>query len=153
MFYFSALPTHSKVRHVMHLHGHKMQVIKMRFPEYHLGKIPTYKGPNVDFKCTTPACIESTWSNKTWLHGQVPGIITSSPPLKDTIEVPYGGYVVVRLKTDNPGKRSFIIPVHFSPRFHILKSLLFPLLLSPLAFTLILIFSPSSDPRPFFIPS
>ena len=34
----------------------------------------------------------------------VPGIVTQGAPLKDSIAVPVGGYVVIRFKADNPGE-------------------------------------------------
>ena len=36
--------------------------------------------------------------------GNVPGTITNGAPYKDSINVPAGGYVVIRLIADNPGK-------------------------------------------------
>ena len=109
MFYFSEIPSKFHIRHVLHLHGYSFQVIKTGYPELNLDKIPTYKGPNVDVKCMGPHCNQGTWANTTWLNGQVPDIVTSSPPLKDTVAVPYAGYVVIRFRTDNPGKSLFTL--------------------------------------------
>jgi hypothetical protein len=38
-----------------------------------------------------------------WKDGQRPPLNLQSPPRKDTVTVPPGGYAVVRLITDNPG--------------------------------------------------
>nr|KAG5686609.1 hypothetical protein BaRGS_006283 [Batillaria attramentaria] len=67
---------------------------------------------NPDIDCRGPAdrtvtlCNTATWKNETWRAengGVVPGLNLDNPIRKDTIIVPTGGYVVVRIKADNPG--------------------------------------------------
>ena len=48
-------------------------------------------------------CNNATWSNSTWLNGNVPDLELQKPIRKDTIIVPSGGYVVIRIVADNPG--------------------------------------------------
>ncbi|KAH3694261.1 hypothetical protein DPMN_081701 [Dreissena polymorpha] len=67
-------------------------------------------GDNPDINCTGPGkdskksfCTNATWSNSSWLNGNVPNIELNHPLRKDTIIVPTGGYVVLRIKADNPG--------------------------------------------------
>ncbi|VDI52461.1 Hypothetical predicted protein [Mytilus galloprovincialis] len=48
-------------------------------------------------------CNNATWSNPTLVNGNVPGIELLKPVRKDTIIVPSVGYVITRIKADNPG--------------------------------------------------
>lgn len=48
-------------------------------------------------------CNSASWKDPTWKHGNVPGLNVVDPPKKDTVIVPSGGYVVVRVTADNPG--------------------------------------------------
>ena len=52
---------------------------------------------------------EPRWSNSSWSDGDIPDIISKGAPLKDTITVPIGGYVVTRFKADNPGETKFLL--------------------------------------------
>ncbi|KAK3579368.1 hypothetical protein CHS0354_029669 [Potamilus streckersoni] len=45
----------------------------------------------------------ATWSDLSWLQGNLPGLKFERPPLKDTLIVPSGGYAVVRFRADNLG--------------------------------------------------
>ena len=55
-------------------------------------------------KCGPNAlCNEAEWSDPSWDEGNIPDIITHGAPLKDTVLVPAGGYVVIRFMADNPG--------------------------------------------------
>ncbi|KAK6186504.1 hypothetical protein SNE40_008533 [Patella caerulea] len=94
--------------HPIHMHGHSFYVVKMGYGSYNetTGKII---GDNLDIDCrggkerSMSFCNNATWSNSTWFGGNVPGLELMNPPRKDTIIVPSGGYVVVRIKADNPG--------------------------------------------------
>ncbi|KAK6176485.1 hypothetical protein SNE40_014765 [Patella caerulea] len=94
--------------HPIHMHGYSFYVLKMGYARYNAtnGKII---GDNLDINCRGNAdrelsfCNEATWANSSWLGGNVPGIELENPPRKDTIIVPTGGYVVVRIIADNPG--------------------------------------------------
>ena len=84
--------------HPVHLHGHHMEVIKVAYPSYEEGT-RLFKATNTDIKCTiNELCNEATWSNSSWRNGNVPDIIEDGAPRKDTIQVPGGGYVVVRFR-------------------------------------------------------
>ncbi|ESO89911.1 hypothetical protein LOTGIDRAFT_124263 [Lottia gigantea] len=94
--------------HPIHMHGHSFYVLKMGYGSYNAttGKII---GDNLDIDCRghldreKSFCNDATWTNPSWLGGNVPGLELKNPPRKDTIIVPTGGYVVVRIKADNPG--------------------------------------------------
>jgi hypothetical protein len=77
-------------------------VVKIGYPIYDTitGKATT---PNRDIRCLNDGCTEATWADPSWKYG-VPGLNLKNPPLKDTVSVPVGGYVVIRLTADNPGK-------------------------------------------------
>ena len=85
------------------MHGHQFQVLKIGWPKYR--KDGKYKGENYDVACDiSRVCDKASWANSTWDGGNVPGLIKSRAPRKDTVLVPLGGYVVMRVKIDNPGK-------------------------------------------------
>lgn len=94
--------------HPIHMHGHSFYVVKMGYGQYNMssGKI---EGDNLDIDCrggTTrdkSFCNNATWSNSSWHNGNVPGLELQRPPRKDTIIVPTGGYVVLRIRANNPG--------------------------------------------------
>lgn len=94
--------------HPIHLHGHSFHVVKMGYPTYNktTGKII---GENLDIDCKgnpdreKSYCNAATWANSSWGGNNIPGLELELPPVKDTIIVPTGGYVVVRIKADNPG--------------------------------------------------
>ena len=96
--------------HPIHMHGHSFYVVKMGYPVYNTSngafvsqnsdvdcRGNLYKGPDKSF------CNDATWTNQTWKDGNVPNLNLDRPPRKDTIIVPSGGYVVVRIRADNPG--------------------------------------------------
>lgn len=84
------------------MHGHQYHVLKMAFPEYNkiTGAIAS-ASPDID--CDTPYCNYPTWKNKSWHGDNIPGLNLVNPPLKDTVIVPRNGYVIIRLKANNPG--------------------------------------------------
>ena len=82
--------------------GHPFQVIKIGYPKY--DEKMQVIGNNPDFRCVSATCNQVTWSDESWLGGNVPDILTDGTPLKDTVTVPVGGYVVVRMIINNPGK-------------------------------------------------
>nr|XP_022308032.1 uncharacterized protein LOC111114035 [Crassostrea virginica] len=90
-----------KAAHPIHFHGHQFHVVKVGYPVY-----DEFTGnataPNPDIKCLNDDCTEATWSNPSW-KSIVPGLNLRNPPIKDTVNVPWGGYVVVRIIADNPG--------------------------------------------------
>ena len=93
------------VNHPVHIHGHNLQVIKIGFPRYNKST-NFFQHMSSDIQCEDPLnCNRLHWTNASWAGGNVEGILEDNPPLKDTILVPIGGYVVVRFKANNPGTR------------------------------------------------
>ncbi|KAL3853426.1 hypothetical protein ACJMK2_016981 [Sinanodonta woodiana] len=94
--------------HPIHLHGHSFYVMKMGYGKYDniTAKII---GENLDVNCRgnknreKSYCNNPTWSDRSWIKGNVPGLKFEKAPLKDTLVVPSGGYAVVRFRADNPG--------------------------------------------------
>ncbi|XP_041349808.1 laccase-25-like [Gigantopelta aegis] len=88
--------------HPIHMHGHSFYVLKMGYGRYNetTGKL---LGDNEDIDCRGKFCNDATWSNSSWKDGNVHGLELTNPPRKDTIIVPTSGYVVVRIRADNPG--------------------------------------------------
>jgi len=58
-----------------------------------------YFAENEDINCSNDICHDARWANLSMGRN----ITVTRPPLKDTVAVPVGGYVVVRIYTDNPG--------------------------------------------------
>ncbi|XP_061185783.1 uncharacterized protein LOC133193882 [Saccostrea echinata] len=90
-----------KAPHPIHFHGHQFHVVKIGYPEYD-PITGNATAPNQDIRCLNDDCTEATWANPSWHYG-VPGLNLKNPPLKDTVNIPWGGYVVVRITADNPG--------------------------------------------------
>ncbi|XP_064606092.1 uncharacterized protein LOC135470973 [Liolophura sinensis] len=94
--------------HPVHMHGHSFYVIKMGYGEYNetTGEII---GDNLDIDCRgnpdreKSYCNDATWSNSSWINGNVPDVELEKPPRKDTLIVPTGGYAVVRIRANNAG--------------------------------------------------
>ncbi|CAG5132851.1 unnamed protein product [Candidula unifasciata] len=94
--------------HPVHMHGHSFYVLKQGYPQYNrtTGKVIN---DNTDIDCggnrngTESFCNAARWANASWGGNNVPGLHLESPPRKDTIMVPTGGYVVLRIRADNPG--------------------------------------------------
>ena len=87
--------------HPIHIHGNRLYVVK-----YGLGVVNEssglLQGPNQDIEYS-PDYRFANWRNASWSNGNVPDVNLIDPPLKDTIVIPYKGYVVLRVKTENPG--------------------------------------------------
>ncbi|KAK3595589.1 hypothetical protein CHS0354_009546 [Potamilus streckersoni] len=98
--------------HPIHLHGHSFYVVKMGYGQYNV-TTATFIEDNLNIDCrgnpnrSMSFCNNATWANTTWLGGNVPGLELKRPPRKDTIIVPTGSYIVIRLKADNPGLWNF----------------------------------------------
>ena len=89
--------------HPVQLHGQHFQVIKMGYGNYNEDK--SFRSENKDINCTLNGyCNRATWADPTWESGNIPDIIENSPPFKDTVIVPVGGYTVIRFQTLNPGE-------------------------------------------------
>ncbi|CAC5370612.1 unnamed protein product [Mytilus coruscus] len=95
------------ISHPIHMHGHTFEVLKMVFPKI------THDGTFVftnDIKCsetlsnTQSQCNNAKWRSTSWInYKNIPGINLNDPVRKDTIVVPYGGYVIIRIDARNPG--------------------------------------------------
>ncbi|XP_033744030.1 laccase-2-like [Pecten maximus] len=88
--------------HPVHMHGHHFHVLKTVYPTYdpETGRV---EADNQDIQCNTQSCNNPHWRNSSWEQGNVPGLNLDNPPMKDTIIVPRKGYVVARIRSDNPG--------------------------------------------------
>ncbi|XP_061184675.1 uncharacterized protein LOC133192695 [Saccostrea echinata] len=91
----------------IHMHGHSFEVLKVGYANYN-ETTGEYISENSDINCggnTTEDenCNGAAWSNPDWLNGNDTGLNLVNPPQKDTVTLPYGGYVIARIKADNPG--------------------------------------------------
>nr|XP_034309131.1 L-ascorbate oxidase [Crassostrea gigas] len=88
--------------HPIHIHGHSFHVLKTVYPELDptTGLVTNFSR---DIECESETCLTPRWSNKEWAGGNLPDLNLQNPPLKDTVVVPRGGYVVLRFYLDNPG--------------------------------------------------
>ncbi|XP_076081574.1 uncharacterized protein LOC143052426 [Mytilus galloprovincialis] len=101
------LGTGAFISHPIHMHGHTYKVLKMEFPEVTIDGNFTFTN---DIECsdTLPnvksSCNNARWKNSSWNdYKNIPGINTIDAVRKDTIVVPYGGYVIIKIKAANPG--------------------------------------------------
>lgn len=88
--------------HPIHLHGHHFHIVDVQFGSYDsTGRLAK---PNTNIACGgNHLCTVPSWENgKDFSIGKT-GKINSTSLLKDTVLIPAGGYVVVYIKTDNPG--------------------------------------------------
>ncbi|XP_071140315.1 uncharacterized protein [Mytilus edulis] len=94
--------------HPIHMHGHTFYVLKMGYAQYD-NRTGEMIGENKDIDCrggvakNESFCNDATWSNSSWVNGNIPDLELKKPVRKDTIIVPSGGYVVTRIVADNPG--------------------------------------------------
>ena len=87
--------------HTIHLHGHDFVIMKTGFPiaDPKTGQLIE---KNKDLYCADKLCRDMHWRNYTNTASTFDASIRG--PIQDTVLVPYGGYTVVRIQTDNPGK-------------------------------------------------
>jgi len=84
------LQIQDRVQHPWHLHGHKFAVLATGFPNYS-------EDCDVVFCRNKP---ESGW----WARDGMPDLLDPhEAPLKDTVNIPPGGYAIIQFKADNPG--------------------------------------------------
>ncbi len=83
--------------HPLHFHGVQFAVLRVAYgPQNAItGK---YSGLNPDITCDNDMCREPRWTS-----GRPTDINVNQPVIKNTITVPARGYVVIRMRTDNPG--------------------------------------------------
>ena len=106
--------------HPVHLHGHAFHVVKMGYPSYtYDDNSPLHKKyllQNEDVTCkmmngSGKPCERFITVERdgkkiqkvTWADGQPSDFYKNTSVKKDTVIVPFGGYVVMRFKVDNPG--------------------------------------------------
>ena len=82
--------------HAFHMHGHSFAVLKVGYQPIN-NQTGVATGPNSDVACANDFCRTTKWSS------QRPSLNLVNPPIKDTVIIPSFGYVVVRIKTTNPG--------------------------------------------------
>lgn len=100
--------------HPIHMHGHSFYVMKMGYAPQNMttGKLIERQNKhglnlyedNKDIDCGPSNCNAAKWKNESWKGGNVPGMNMKNPPRKDTLIIPTGGYAVLRIRSDNPGK-------------------------------------------------
>ena len=85
--------------HTIHLHGHDFVVLKSGFAKFnHTSGLMIQH--NTDVHCPDRLCRENKWAN----YANVSKSFNlKNPPAQDSVLLPYGGYAVVRFRTDNPG--------------------------------------------------
>ncbi|VDI51283.1 iron transport multicopper oxidase, partial [Mytilus galloprovincialis] len=95
------------ISHPVHMHGHTFEVLKMVFPTVTNNDQFVF---TEDIQCSEALtnsqsqCNNAKWKNKSWNDFKnIPGIKLKYPLRKDTIVVPYGGYVIIRIEARNPG--------------------------------------------------
>ena len=93
------------VAHPVHIHGHYLYVVHTGYGDYTsngwlegLSKDITCKGGQTKGPCNVPS-----WSKGSDYSLGRNGKISNTAPLKDTVVIPPGGYVVAYLVPDNPG--------------------------------------------------
>ena len=83
--------------HPIHMHGHGFSVVRVAYPDVDptTGK---WTGKNPDIVCEGRYCAQSHWRD-----GVVPKLNLHDPHVRDVVNVPVQGYVVIRFRTLNPG--------------------------------------------------
>ncbi|ELU15956.1 hypothetical protein CAPTEDRAFT_193609 [Capitella teleta] len=85
--------------HGIHMHGHQVQVVRIGWPTYDDQGFYNGLTPDIMYDHHTG---HIRWTNMSWSDGAL-DVLDNSAPLKDTMVIPVGGYVVVRFLADNPG--------------------------------------------------
>ena len=106
--------------HPIHLHGHSFYVLKMGYAPQNITSGKLLKHPqnhsltpslsqfidNEDIYCGGSLNYgnAATWKNTSWKGDNIPGLNLNNPPRKNTLIIPTGGYAVLHIRSDNPGK-------------------------------------------------
>ncbi|XP_046570466.1 laccase-1-like isoform X1 [Haliotis rubra] len=89
--------------HPVHIHGHSVYVLAYGFPQYDTAT-GMIREDSDDIECEDDYCNVAKWRGRQKRQTNVQRNSTKRiPPLKDTLIVPSGGYVITRFKADNPG--------------------------------------------------
>lgn len=105
--------------HPIHIHGQHMYVVKVGYSTTDAQDM--VDEVNKDITCKNFNCANGDWVNKT--RGRTEGYNLVNPAFKDTIYVPYGGYVVLRSIPSNIGW--FVMHCHML--IHETEGLMIPL--------------------------
>ena len=91
----------------IHLHGNFFFVVKVGFGTYDRLSAKYLQETNdihCDGRMKPSMCNSERWKESSWDDpNSILDIKLNNPPIKDTIVVPSGGYVVIRFKASNPG--------------------------------------------------
>lgn len=91
--------------HPIHIHGHSFYLLKLEYSttDNKTGKLLK---PTPDISCGGGLnfCNSGKWKDPSWENGNVPGLNLKDPIRKDTVIIPTGGYAVLRIRSNNPGK-------------------------------------------------
>jgi len=101
----------AKQNHPIHIHGHYWHVLKAGQLEFDdEGKPINPRAGHPDMECKGgntangfPYCNKVKYKNKSWKGDDIPGLDLDNAPLKDTLNIPQGGYFITRIVADNPG--------------------------------------------------
>ena len=96
-------PISSTEAHVIHFHGHYFRVLYIGYRDC-TSNLPNATCSHDDITCGYPDQLCN--SQVAWTDGKLPAKVNISnnfAPLKDTVVVPSGAYVVVRYEANNPG--------------------------------------------------
>lgn len=95
--------------HPIHLHGHHFYIMAMGFGIYNQSTNMFRRGAT-QVHCPDllkdEACTDAEWLDPNWKNGNISSFEFANmidPPMKDTVIIPVGGYVVVRFRSDNIG--------------------------------------------------
>ena len=107
-----------KITHPFHLHGNQFQVLKVGYPTYNQTTgFLTNDNSDIycpDHTCTELNCFQPHCTQPSWLTGNSPPLTIDGKTIKkDTVLVPPGGYIIVRILTDNPG--AWFLHCHILP--------------------------------------
>ena len=89
--------------HVIHFHGHYFRVLYIGYGDC-TSNLPNATCSHDDITCSYPDKLCN--SQVAWTDGKLPAKVNISnnfAPLKDTVVIPSGAYVVVRFEANNPG--------------------------------------------------
>ena len=104
--------------HPFHLHGSQFHVLKVGYPTYD-NSTGFFAVDNSDIHfpdhtCTEPNCFPPHCTRPSWSNSVSPSIsIDGKSPKRDTAIVPSGGYLVVRIISNNPG--TWFLHCHILP--------------------------------------
>ncbi|KAK2186947.1 hypothetical protein NP493_184g03034 [Ridgeia piscesae] len=91
-------PARFQANHPIHLHGHGFSVVRVNYPEVNATTGRWAIENNSDIACEDVYCARAHWRD-----GIHPVLNLRDPPVKDVVNVPARGYVVIRFRTLNPG--------------------------------------------------